>query len=445
MGFPINGSVFPPTFWHKAYNKYEKYDFLYSGENQLVPIAGDISNTSANLLFGESPIIRAEDESDQARLDEIVSRGDLWSKLLEAAESASALGGVFIKPNWDSDFLGVPVLSVVQADKAFPEFRWGFLMSVLFWDTVAVEDEVHWRLFEYHTKGKIEYRLYKGEKDNVGMEVGLGALQETAELPEEVSTGLDTVAARYVPNMKPNRHMRGSALGRSDYSGIEETLSSLDMVYRSWVTEIRLGKARLIIPEMWLDGQQLFDTDRELYTTLNVDPINAEGSKPEMVQFELRTEAHRMTCEELLNRCITSAGYSPQSFGLSIAGQAESGTALNIRERKSLTTKSKKEQYFKSALEDVLEMMIVIDKNVFGGKWSTDVRPDVEFQDGMAFDLSTTSSAVEQLFRAQSASTEVRVRMLHPDWSKTQVEDEVNRIMKETGIGDVPPNFGGGV
>jgi A118 family predicted phage portal protein len=442
MSFPRNNDVFPPTYWRKAYDKYAEFDILYSGVGQLVPIPGDISNTSANLLFGESPKMIVSDEATQERLDEIVARGDLWSKLLEAGESASALGGVFIKPNWDAEFIGVPVMSVVQADNAFPQFRWGFLETVLFWEEVLVDEETYWRLFEYHEKGLISYKLYKGERDNVGIEVGLGALAETAELPEEVRTGLDTIAVRYVPNMMPNRYLRGKSLGRSDYAGIEETLSALDLTYRSWVREIKLGKARLTVPELWLDGQQLFDTDKEIFTTLNVDPINAQGLKPEMIQFTLRVDEHAQTCTELLNRCITSAGYSPQSFGLSINGQAESGTALNIRERKSLTTKAKKEQFFKRALEDVLEMMLIIDRNVFGSGVVIE-RPSIEFQDGMSFDLETTAKSVEMIYRAQAASAEVRVRMLHPDWNQPQVEEEVGKIMMEAGMAE--PDFGGGV
>lgn len=442
MGFPKNGSIFPPVHWEKTYNKYAEYNALYTGQDCLIPVPADISNTSANLLFGESPMIKVTDEDTQKRLDEIVSRGDLWSKLLEAAESASALGGVFVKCNWDSSFIGVPVISIVQSDKAFPVFRWGFLESVLFWTDIEVDKTTGtvWRLFEYHTKGLIQNKLYKGERDNVGMEVGLGAHPDTAEMPEEVITGLDTVAARYIPNMKPNREVRGSALGRSDYSGIEDTLNALDMVYKSWVTEIRLGKSRLIVPELWLDGQQLFDTDRELYTTLNVDPLNSQGSKPEMIQFDLRVEKFAATCEELLNRCVTTAGYSPQSFGLNITGQAESGTALNIRERKSLITKAKKEHYFKSAIEDMLEMILQIDMAVFGSHITIE-RPSLEFQDSRAFDLASTTLAVETISRAQAASTEVKVRMIHPEWNKDQVEEEVTKIMNEQGISE--PNFGG--
>jgi hypothetical protein len=37
-------------------------------------------------------------------------------------------------------------------------------------------------------------------------------------------------------------------LGRSDFSGLEISLDTLDEAHASWMRDIRLGKARLIVP-----------------------------------------------------------------------------------------------------------------------------------------------------------------------------------------------------
>jgi hypothetical protein len=86
--------------------------------------------------------------------------------------------------------------------------------------------------------------------------------------------------------------------------------------------------------------------------------------------------------------------------------------------------------------------MLIIDRNVFGSGVVIE-RPSIEFQDGMSFDLETTAKSVEMIYRAQAASAEVRVRMLHPDWNQPQVEEEVGKIMMEAGMAE--PDFGGGV
>src|SRR5690606_11542685 len=73
-----------------------------------VPIAGDIAETAADLLFSEVPDIRipeAHDESAprdakdaQDRMWHLIDKGGVHNRLIEAAESGSALGGVFIGP-----------------------------------------------------------------------------------------------------------------------------------------------------------------------------------------------------------------------------------------------------------------------------------------------------------------------------------------------------------
>ena len=78
-------------------------------------------------------------------------------------------------------------------------------------------------------------------------------------------------------------------------------------------------------------GEMAFDIDREVFTLFDLDPLTQKEVGITVSQFEIRTEQHKQTALELLNRIISSAGYSPQTFGLSISGSAESGTALNIR------------------------------------------------------------------------------------------------------------------
>src|SRR5690606_16468254 len=71
-----------------------------------VPLAGDIASTSADLLFGEPPVWSIPESLDgqdgtQGRMDKIVKNG-LIPVLLEAAETDSALGGVYLRVNIDT-------------------------------------------------------------------------------------------------------------------------------------------------------------------------------------------------------------------------------------------------------------------------------------------------------------------------------------------------------
>ena len=100
-----------------------------------VPIANDISETSSAFLFGESPIIRFAAESegmkeDQKALDDMLTNSGFYKKLVEAAEVASAIGGVYLKVAWDSELSDEPIPVVVQCEQAFPTFKFGKLVKV---------------------------------------------------------------------------------------------------------------------------------------------------------------------------------------------------------------------------------------------------------------------------------------------------------------------------
>jgi hypothetical protein len=243
--------------------------------------------------------------------------------------------------------------------------------------------------------------------------------------------------------MRPNRQERGSDLGQSDYSGAEGMMDSLDECWTSLMRDIRLGKGRIIAPESFLDvgkdpatGEILtsFDLDREAYAGLNAvgDAGGSLRDQITLTQFEIRTEQHLQAASEMVQSIVTNAGYSPQTFGLQIAGRADSGTALSVRERKSFLTTSKKAEYWRPVIEELLHLMLRVDALHFGSG-IVPMRPVVEIQDGVQTDAAQLANTMHLLAEAEAASVETRVRMLHPDWSQSQVRAEANQILGETG------------
>lgn len=484
-----NISWVPDPFW-MVYQKFAEHSAWYSGDpNQLlnmynanvaptangrfwaeqrtsemesvvhIPLASDIATFSADMLFSEEPdmrIVEADEKNAsgeakraQERLEQIVNDGGLINKLLEAGETCAALGGCYLKPVWDSELADFPILTVAQPDNALPTFRFGMLQSVLFHKVIERDGNSVYRLLEYHEPGLIKNALFLGTETRIGSNVGLTYRQDTAEIPEEIQTGIDDILVRYVPNKMPNKLWRGSALGMSDFAGSESLLSALDATMSSWIRDIELGRSRIIVPETFLDkpdkdSDAYFNAGREIFTTLEMDPMNADKAPITLSQFNIRMDEHRKTALELIDRIISNAGYSPQSFGLSIEGRAESGTALNIRERKTFITKQKKERFFKPALESILHLMLQIDNVHLGNQTPTDFKPVVTFGDTLQHDINAIANTVNVLKQAESASIDTRVRMLNPDWNDEQVEQEVQMILKETGIAANDPMQIGG-
>lgn len=408
-----------------------------------VPIAGDLAAVSGALLFGEEPNIHireamAPDAGDaesavEDRLQRIIIEGGAYNRLIEGAESAAAMSGVFLYPAWDKDLFPVPLVNVAQADNAVPVFQFGVLKSVVFHEIVDQEGQQVKRHLELHEPGRIEHAVYVGTKTHLGR-----------RLPDQavLAIGLDPVITlpfpeldvEYVPNMLPNRLWRQSSLGISDYSGSEGLFDALDEVYASLMRDIRLAKSRIIVPRDFLNDSGDLDIDHEVYQPMDMEPGAAEAGARAMLaqQFQIRYEEHIATATELVERIVSNAGYSPQTFGMRVEGRAESGTALRIREAKTMLTLKRKSNFWRPALQRLFTHLLIIDSEVFAGPGVTGLNVEAELNDGIPVDVTEMARAAAQLNAAQAASIETRVRLVNPHKDNEWIKAEVQRITDET-------------
>jgi A118 family predicted phage portal protein len=243
--------------------------------------------------------------------------------------------------------------------------------------------------------------------------------------------------------LTPNRIWRDLGpqswpLGRSDYSGVENLMDNLDEVYSSWMRDVRLAKSRIIVPPEYLDtlgrGKgAVWDPERHVYTTLRM--LHDEGGPNNGItlnQFAIRWEEHQQTCQDLVNRIVQEAGYSPQTFG-DYQGNAPTATEIHSRERTSMMTRSKKINYWRPGLQDIIYGLMTIEAAYFGNKAITPERPDIEFIETIAPDMLTLAQTAQTLDAAAAASRQTLVQLVHPDWTTEQVDEEVDRIIAETG------------
>ncbi|MGW0136250.1 phage portal protein [Streptomyces sp. NPDC003299] len=416
-----------------------------------VPLAGDIAATGANLLFADPPALKAEDDTTQQRIDDLMQDG-LHALLLEAAEIAAAFGGVFIKVDWDLEVADTPIAQAIQPKHAVPEFQWGRLRACTFWTEVAVESGKVYRHLERHEPGLVLHGLYEGTGQRLGHRVPLETLPETEPYAKAVSgdgaiaTGLPRLACVYVPNMRPSRFFKEPALGRSDFAGVEKLMDSLDMTLSSLTRDIHLGKARLIVPQDFLMQAQddkgkgaWFDLEASVFTPLDV--LTDEGglkSEITMVQPNLRYQEHLGTARDLIEQIIRGAGYSAQTFGLAQEGTSgqKTATEVNARERASLSTRGKKILYWMPQLRELLEILLTIDARIFSSG-VTPQRIEITFPDAVQTDQLTLAQTVQAFKAAGAVSLQTLVRLagLVPD---DQVDEEVARIEGEAPEPAVP-------
>lgn len=484
MALPENGAAWPPPEWAAYYDRIAVDDAWYSGDRGKlariygretktprrrlwarrstahrpgrdtrlhVPLAGDIAQTSADMLFADMPRVVVENARTQTRLDQLLADGHVQQMLLSAAEQCAALSGVYLRATWDRDLVDRPLLTAVQPDNAIPEWRFGMLAAVNFWrELTGSTTQAVWRHVERHESGRIVHALYQGSGDNIGRRVPLTEHPDTAALVgsierdgESTTTGIRQLTAAYVPNMTPNRLHRGSPIGRSDYAApIYDQLDSLDEVWTSWMRDIRLARARLIVPDGYLRSNgpgrgASFDEDAEVYAQLNMPPTENGGIT--LSQFEIRVEEHQRTAEALTRQAAQSAGYAARSFGLDQdGGAARTATEVNSDDDKSTTTRRKKVGHWKQGMSDALFALLELDAVHFGSKAPAE-RPRVEFPDGVAESPMDTATTLDLLNRAQAVSTATRVKILHPEWNDTEVAAEAAAILRETGTAAPDP------
>ncbi|MDQ0943279.1 phage portal protein [Streptomyces sp. V1I1] len=415
-------------------------------DNRLhVPLPADIAAKSAALLFAEAPTWTFENDTAQDRWAQIAEAGGLDSTLREAAEVSAALGGVALRATWNQDLAKRPLITAVHADGVLPDWQFGVMTGITLWREVARSGNTVLRHLERHEPGKILHALYEGTLINLGMRVPLTESPDTEGIAESldadgpgdtITTGVQGLTCVYIPNMRPNRKFRGSMLGRSDWQhdGIRDLFMSLDETYTSWMRDIRLAKARLVIPSGFLTSQgpgkgASFDEDQELYSEINASPTSGEGLT--LVQFAIRVAEHEQSWRSFSRKAVESAGYAAQSFGL---GDSTAITATEVvsQERSSLLTSDQKGGYWLPGLGDLADVVLQLDKRLGFSSVAAE-RPQIELADSVSEDAQTKATTVELFSRAQAMSTEMKVRYVHPEWEDAAVKEETDRILKETG------------
>jgi len=434
--------MFSRFFWGERTSPGEKRTKLH------VPLASEIAQVSADLLFGQPPSITSPDDTVQARLDELLA-DEAGSQLHEAAETCAALGQVYLRVGWDRDVdPDNPLISSVDADAAFPRYAYGRLQDVVFVREWA-ENGIVLRHLEWHEPGYVWHAAYLGDERNLGRIVPLDAHPETADLSEismiaddsrdgsGISTGIDRLDVVGIKNARSRtwRHLPTARdLGRADISGVEQDLDALDDVWSSWLRDIRHGRSRLHVPAHMLDDHgrgkgATADLDRELYVGLNAPP---DGDlQLTATQFAIRYEEHRETARSLIERIVSGSGYSLQTFGMDLAATAQTATESWARQIRTQHTRNGKLRHWNRALLDLTQIVLEIDVAQFGSKVDPTADIEVHFADTVSESQLVRAQTAQALRAAEAASTRTLVELVNNDKDGEWQDQEVQRI--ETG------------
>jgi hypothetical protein len=112
-----------------------------------------------------------------------------------------------------------------------------------------------------------------------------------------------------------------------------------------------------------------------------------------------------------------------------------------VSEHKTLLTLRRKGSWWKTAIENTLYRMQLIDVEIFGSGVEA-IRPTVDISDSIIDNPLELAQTALALNTAESASIQTRVRIVNPDWSEAEVDSEVERIKGEVAAAKPPPSAG---
>lgn len=446
-----------------------------------IPAASDLAQLSSDLLFAEPPAFTVPDQDSrhtasdgavvnanpaQEALEMILDQGGAYAVLSEAAELAAAYGGVFIRATSNVDLIDVPVLDAIPPDCALPDWGpAGMLTGVTFWRVVGAHgpgDSTRLRHLERHEIDPasktcaIYHALYRGSIDRLGQLVPLqdgdAECQRLAQLvgpSGEIDVGTTKLDVVYMPNLRPNRDIRGTYLGRSDFSGLAPTFDALDETWSSLMRDIRLAKARIIVPAAYLRSLgagrgATFDAEQEIFVG-----VSTEGpDKPLQMsaeQFDIRVDQHLATAQGLWATITRAAGLSADAFGETQDGAPMTARQVGTKKERTASTRGKKINYATRPLRSI--SFVLLELHALNGDTSITPSPvDIEWPDASAPDPMALAQTLQYLEAAKAVSTRQKVLMLHPDWDDTDVDEEVQLIEDENAPPPMPDpgTFDGG-
>lgn len=404
------------------------------------PLPQRIVRTSSNWLAGEAPQISREDESDSARQTEIIQANQLYSKIKRACAASSRDGGVYGLPYTDTRTprgRKSPLIRFVKERLAVPVFKNDDeLVEVTFigqWAPHPNKPTVI-RLLEKHEPGLTSHKLYEGTLTELGSEISLDSFDPTRGLRPAWETGIDELIPVYIPN-----HLGAdSPLGVSDLEGLEDLFLAINETATMAQDDIHSsGNTTFASEELKTKNMNLPQGSRVVWTG-----EEAGGNKQptlELIQPQVRAESFRGYQDYMIGQALMYAGLAPQSLGLNVQGNAESGTARRMMMGHTVIEMAGKAKLWEEGLAHVMRMAAKLDAKGFEGKaavsWNDPDAPvTVKMADGMPQDLREIADTISKLRSAGVISREAAVRqILGEEATKEEVDAELERLDEEDG------------
>lgn len=358
--------------------------------------------------------------------EEIAEENDFYHLLSDAVKDALIIGDGAFRISIDKELSALPIIEFIPGDQCDFKYKRGRLTHVLF------KSDFHGNnLVEDYSKGRIEYKITKGDQEGKPSEFGL-------DLPEfvEWSGGFEMA----VPlKFYPSKLYEGR--GGSIYDARSENFDALDEAWSQWVDALRKARTKEYIPEALIPrnphtGELITPTAFD-NAFVRVETSMAEGAqnKVEVVQPEIRSQAYLETYTNALDLCLMGL-ISPSTLGIDVK-KLDNAEAQREKEKATLYTRNKMVTVLQQVLPKLVEACINTWQTM-NNLQLTDLEVNIQFGE---YANPSFESIVETVGKAKVQgimSVEACVEELYGDTRDREwKQQEVQRLKAETGVMEI--------
>ena len=419
--------------------KSDNYFYSNIAQGQRVVHSGlaySIAATKARVLFS-SPIIttvveEGEITTDQDRLNNILKLNtmDLINKTAAKTESWSGCVAfkIIIKPDVD-----YPIVQLFDKRKFEILTIDNRIQEIVFITHFKQGD----KLFELHERygfGFIKNDLFEVISHDDKQQVGLNTIDQTKDIEPLIEFLGEFIAAGF----KPNETM----WGRSDYQGQLSEFDALDEAWSGFVRDVRLGAAKVYIPENLQqrdkDGNLIkFDEFNNNINKLANDMSEKGKNELKFQQSDIRATEYKLTLNEIKDNVLENVGLSPVTLGRQ-ADLNDSGVARREKEKATIRTRSEMIEIWKPFLESFYEVLLksqdlIDNKRMVNGKNLADVG---DYVINVKFPAYIEPNSPEEIKNAKelveaSLMSKKKMMMEHLKRTEDEAKDEINQMIIE--------------
>lgn len=444
MSYFEKGDRWPPTREdQERIEKYEKNEKLFKSQHEEVfkklqqeldpeekgmtylvaNYCGLLSRLSADMLFGEHPKIKAENDDTNQAIEDMVDKNNLYTSLYESALGNSYRGDACLKVRYGKrskykeelePIISLHNPSLFFVDQSPDDIR-QVDRQIVGW-IIDMEDKSGDRLrLEVHEPGKIYNYLYRISGGVIQFEEDIKELYPDKD--EEQDTGIDEFLIQHIPNWRTDTDFWGI----SDYIDIK----SLQDEANNRLSQIARVLDKHADPKMKGPAEALDRENKIQVSGSRYFPFSEESVEPNYFTWEAKLEAAFKEVDYMLKMMFLVTETSPDAFGLSENNMAESGRALKYRLMRLLAKISRKKRYYDDGIKKALYTAQLLGAQ--NSNYTVEI-PTINWRDGLPDDEVETAEITETLDRAGAISLEQKIRKNHPSWSEDAIKKEKAKI-----------------